>query len=217
MTQVPFHVEVVPVTPLQQNCSILRCNATGRAVVVDPGGDVPLIHDALQRLNAKVEAIWLTHGHFDHVGGAAELAEATNAPVIGPHRDDEWLLEAVAEQAAMFGLEGGRAVTPDRWLEEGEAVRFGEVTFQVRHLPGHTPGHVVLVNQPARLALVGDVLFAGSIGRTDFPRSDHAALMAGIRDKLLTLDDDVTFIPGHGPTSTIGEQRRTNPFLAGLA
>ena len=217
MTQVPFHVEVAPVTPLRQNCSILRCHATGRAVAVDPGGDVALIRSMLERMNAKLEAIWLTHGHFDHVGGAAELAEATNVPVIGPHRDDAWLLEAVAEQAAMFGVEGGRDVSPDRWLEEGDTVRFGEVTFQVRHLPGHTPGHVVFVNRPAKLALVGDVLFAGSIGRTDFPRSDHAALMAGIRDKLLTLDDDLVFIPGHGPTSTIGEERRTNPFLTGLA
>jgi glyoxylase-like metal-dependent hydrolase (beta-lactamase superfamily II) len=213
---VPFSAAIVPVTPLMQNCTILVCNITRQAAIVDPGGDVPLILQSLERLEARPEAIWLTHGHFDHVGGAAELREKLDIPVIGPHREDEWLLSDVEAQAEMFGVPGGRSVTPDRWLEEGDTVTFGEHAFEVRHCPGHTPGHVLYVNRAAGAGLFGDVLFHGSIGRTDFPRSDHGALMRCIREKILTLPDDLEFIPGHGPPSTIGEERANNTFLRQL-
>ena len=215
-TEPPFRLGVLPVTPLQQNCSILVCARTGRAAIVDPGGDVEDIVRGIGEMKAQPEAIWLTHGHFDHVGGAAELAERYGIPVVGPHHGDDWLLAEVEEQGRLFGVPGGRNVTPDRWLEEGDSVSFGEVTFAVRHCPGHTPGHVLFVHEEARLGLFGDVLFKGAIGRTDFPRSDHEALLRGIREKILTLPDDLAFVPGHGPMSTVGEERRSNPFLQGL-
>ncbi len=215
-TQPPFSLGIVPVTPLQQNCSILRCEKTGKAAIVDPGGDVQQILSALEQMKAEPEVIWLTHGHFDHAGGAAELSEKTGAPVIGPHRDDKWLLDQVADQGALFGVPGGRDVTPDRWLKEGDEARFGDVAFEVLHCPGHTPGHVLFVNRAANLGLFGDVLFKGAIGRTDFERSDHEALLRNIRDKILPLADDFVFIPGHGEHSTIGAERRSNPFLRGL-
>jgi len=216
MSEIPFRLGVLPVTPLQQNCSILVCEKTKRAAICDPGGDVDAILRAIESMEARPQSIWLTHGHFDHVGGAAELSERLSIPVIGPHEDDAWLLEQVAEQGEMFGAPGGRNVTPDQWLKEGDAVSFGEVGFEVHHCPGHTPGHVIFVHEEARLGLFGDVLFKGAIGRTDFPRSDHQALMACIRDRILTLPDDLAFVPGHGPMSTIGEERAGNPFLKGL-
>jgi len=212
----PFGLAIVPVTPLQQNCSILVCPATNEAAVVDPGGDVEMIEQALAEMKARAKAIWLTHGHFDHVGGASELAERLSIPIIGPHRDDQWLLDEVKAQGELFGVPGGRDVRPDRWLEEGDVVSFGEVEFTVRHCPGHTPGHVLFINEQARLGLFGDVLFKSSIGRTDFPRSDHAALLGCIKEKILPLPDDFAFVPGHGPMSTVGEERRGNAFLKGL-
>ena len=216
----PFALHVLPVTPFAQNCSLLIA-PDGEAVVIDPGGDVPGILRLLTELRAKVRAIWLTHGHFDHVGGAAALKEALGSvPVLGPHREDAWLVEHVEEQAAFFGLaDAGRSVTPDRWLEEGDVLKLGAATFTVHHCPGHTPGHVLFLDADHRIAFVGDVLFAGSIGRTDFKRlhpSDQETLLANIRDRLLVLPDDVRFIPGHGPASTIGHERRTNPFLADI-
>ena len=212
----PFQIAVVPVTPLQQNCSILVCTKTDQAAIVDPGGDVPEIMAALKKLGAKARAIWLTHGHFDHAGGAMELAAKTGAKIHGPHADDKWLLDQVASQCMLYGVDGGRDVTPDVWLEEGDTVRFGEVSFDVLQCPGHTPGHVLFLNREAKIGLFGDVLFKGSIGRTDFDRGDHAALLAGIKEKIFPLPDDFAFIPGHGEFSTVGEEKRSNPFLRGL-
>lgn len=207
---------IIPVTPFVQNCTILWEKGSRRGVVVDPGGEVPRLREAVGALGVMVEAVLLTHGHVDHAAGAAELAEALAVPVIGPHRADAFLLAALPEQAAHVGMHG-RAVQPDRWLAEGETVPIGGVPFEVRHCPGHTPGHVVFVNIPARVVIGGDVLFRDSIGRTDFPYGDHAALLAAIRDKLLVLPDDTMVLCGHGPTTTIGRERRSNPFLRGAA
>ena len=210
---------VIPVTPFQQNCALLWEEATGRGVVVDPGGDVDRILAALAELKVTVERILLTHGHLDHASGAAELRDALSegraepVPIEGPDARDAFLLDSLEEQAARFGFPA-RNVTPDRWLAEGDTVRIGNERFEVLHCPGHTPGHVVFVSRTLRVALVGDVLFRGSIGRTDFPYGDHAALLAAIHGKLLPLGDDIAFLCGHGPGSTFGEERRSNPFLA---
>ena len=204
---------IIPVTPLAQNCTLVWCEVTKRAVVVDPGGDLDRVEAAIAQAGVAVERIWLTHGHIDHAGGAAALAETLGVPVEGPHRADEFLLNALVEQGRMWGVAGARNVTPDRWLEEGDSVSVGEVAFDILHCPGHSPGSVVFVNRAQNFALVGDVLFQGSIGRTDLPGGDHAALLDAIKTKLLPLDDDMAFICGHGPTSTIGRERATNPFL----
>ena len=208
-----IRIAILPVTPFEQNCSIVTCLATNRAAIVDPGGEVPRIRAALGELGVTPEKIVLTHGHIDHAGGAAELAEALSVPIEGPHRADEFLLLGLEGQARRFGLTDVRAVTPNRWLTEGDKVTVGDVSFDVLLVPGHTPGHVVFVQAAERVAIVGDTLFAGSIGRTDFPYGDHAALIAGIKTKLMALGDDVTILPGHGPTSTIGAERASNPFL----
>lgn len=207
-------VAIIPVTPFQQNCSLLVCEQTGKAAVVDPGGDLELIRDAVQRQGAELEKILLTHGHIDHCGGTAQLAAELGLPVEGPHRDDRFLIDGLPEQGLRFGFAQLQAFTPVRWLEGGDTVRFGAVELEVRHCPGHTPGHVIFFSPAYRLALVGDVLFAGSIGRTDLPRGDHATLLRSIRGQLWPLGRDVTFIPGHGPTSTFGEERESNPFVA---
>ena len=209
-----MQVRVVPVTPFEQNCGILLCERTGRAAVVDPGGDLPRIRAALNELGAEPERILVTHGHLDHVGGVAALAAELDLPVEGPHEADRFWLEALPEQAAMFGFPPAEPFTPDRWLAQGDTVHFGEQTLSVRHCPGHTPGHVVFHSAAARLVIVGDVLFKGSIGRTDFPRGDLGTLLGAIREQLLTLPDDTIVYPGHGPTTTIGAERRTNPYLA---
>lgn len=209
----PIQVSVVPVTPFAQNCSILVCTATKRAAVVDPGGDVARIRAALDDLGVAPEKILLTHGHIDHAGGAAELADALDVPIEGPHADDAFLLRELEAQGRMFGLSGARAVAPGRFLVEGNLVKVGALAFDVLHIPGHTPGHVVFVQPQARIALVGDTLFAGSIGRTDFPYGDHDTLIHGIATKLVPLGDDLAFLPGHGPASTIGAERQSNPFL----
>jgi len=211
----PLRAALVPVTPFQQNCAIIWCTATRVGAVVDPGGDVERIRAAVTETGAEIDKILLTHGHIDHAGGAAELAEALGVPVIGPHRDDDWLLQGLAEQGAQYGLAGARAVTPDRWLEEGDTVEVGEVSFEVLHCPGHTPGHVVFINREIGFGIFGDVLFQGSIGRTDFPRGSHEDLINAIRTKLLPLPDDFFFVCGHGPASTIGHERAHNPFLQG--
>lgn len=213
-------VAVIPVTPLQQNCTLVTDTDTGQTAVIDPGGDADRILATLQASSLDAVAIWLTHGHLDHAGGAAELQEKLNAraghapvQIIGPDRRDQMLLDALAEQGAMYGMSGLRNVTPDRWLEEGEQVSVGPYVFDVLHCPGHTPGHVVFINKAARFAQLGDVLFRGSIGRTDFPYGDHAALIDAIKTKILPLGDDMRFVCGHGPNSSIGAERLTNPFL----
>ena len=209
----PLKVTVVPVTPFQQNCSIVACTATNRAAIVDPGGDVARIREAIEQLKVEPEKILLTHGHLDHAGGAAELSEALSLPIEGPDERDAFLMENLEAQGARFGIPDMRNVKPTRWLVEGETVSVGELTFSVLHVPGHTPGHLVFVNAPARFALVGDTLFQGSVGRTDFPYGDHAQLIDAIKTKLLPLGDDVTILPGHGPASTIGAERSGNGFL----
>jgi len=202
---------IIPVTPFQQNCTLVWDEATKEGVVVDPGGDADRIRDAIRQTGMEVRRILLTHGHLDHAGAAAELAEALGVPIEGPHRADAFLLDGLPEQGAKYGMDC-RAVTPGRWLEEGETVEIAGEPFEVLHCPGHTPGHVVFVNRALGFALVGDVLFQGSVGRTDFPYGDHDALIAAIRDKLFPLGDAVQFICGHGPGSTFGAERRSNPF-----
>lgn len=204
---------IVPVTPLQQNCTVLWCGETMLGAVVDPGGDVDRIAAVVERSGARIERILLTHGHFDHAGGVLDLAERFGVPVDGPHREDEFLLERLREDAAMFGLQARGPVRPDRWLDQGDVVTVGRIEFAVHHCPGHTPGHVIFHHAPSRLALVGDVLFRGSVGRTDLPRGSHETLIRSIRERLLPLGDETAFIPGHGPTSSIGLERLTNPFL----
>ncbi len=206
---------IIPVTPFQQNCLLLWCENSRRAVVFDPGGDVPAIVEAIKKVGVTVEQIWLTHGHIDHVGGAAELRDMLNVPIVGPHIDDKFLLDHVVESGAGFGMTGVRNFTPDRWLNEGDKVALGEMTFEILHCPGHSPGSVVFFNREMRFAHVGDVLFNGSVGRTDLPGGSHATLIQSITYKLLPLGDDVQFICGHGPGSTFGHERQTNPFLNG--
>jgi len=207
---------IVPVTVFQQNCTLIWDSASRRGVVIDPGGDVEAIVEAIAKTGMTVETILLTHGHIDHAGGAEALKAALGhgIEIVGPHEADRSLVENIEKQAEMFGLPGGfRNAYPDRWLNEGDTVSIGGHEFAVLHCPGHSPGHVVFVNEAARFAHVGDVLFNGSIGRTDLPGGDHATLIASIRDKLLPLGDDITFICGHGPGSTFGHERQTNPFL----
>lgn len=205
---------IVPVTAYQQNCSIIKCEATGKAAVVDPGGDIERILQAVKQMEATVEKVILTHGHMDHCAASDVLRRQLEVPIEGPHRGDAFWLERLPEWCQMSGFPHTDAFEPDRWLEEGDTVTVGEQVFEVLHCPGHTPGHVVFFYRPQRVAWVGDVLFQGSIGRTDFPMGDHQQLLASIRGKLFPLGDDVTFIPGHGPTSTFGQERRTNPFVA---
>ncbi|PLW79135.1 MBL fold metallo-hydrolase [Cohaesibacter celericrescens] len=209
-------VAIIPVTPFQQNCTLIWDEETGKGVVIDPGGDVPQILEVLEHEKIDVERILITHGHIDHVGGAAELRDALDVDVEGPHEADRMLMERVAEQAIQFGLPAAKGCEPDRWLEEGDTVDIAGMEFDVLHCPGHAPGHVVFVNQEAKFAILGDVLFNGSIGRTDLPGGDHATLLASIKNKILPLGDDVSFLCGHGDHSTIGEERRNNPFLKGL-
>jgi glyoxylase-like metal-dependent hydrolase (beta-lactamase superfamily II) len=210
-------VGVVPVTPFQQNCSIVVCEATGRAALVDPGGDLETLLAAVERAGAKLEKILLTHGHIDHCGGTAALQRRLALPVEGPHADDRFWIDQLPEQSVRFGFPRLESFTPDRWLAGGDTVTVGEMVFEVKHCPGHTPGHVVFFHRGERLAFVGDVLFRGSIGRTDFPRGNHAQLIRSITTELWPLGDDVTFVPGHGPASTFGEERADNPFVSDRA
>lgn len=204
---------IIPVTPFQQNCTLLFDEVTKVGVVVDPGGDLDEIKGAIAEIGLTIEKILLTHGHIDHAGGAHELREALGVTIEGPHLADRFLLDGLEKQGAAYGIPA-RAVTPDRFLEEGETVTVAGHVFEVLHCPGHSPGSVVLVNKAHKLAMVGDVLFRGSIGRTDFPYGDHDALIDAIKTKLLPLGDEFAFICGHGPASTIGAERRSNPFIA---
>lgn len=207
-------VAIVPVTPYQQNCSIIKCEASGRAAIVDPGGDVDKILSAVAQLDARVEKILLTHGHLDHCAASDILRQRLEVPIEGPQKEDSFWIEKLPESCKMSGFPHADAFEPDRWLEEGDTVTVGEQTLGVYHCPGHTPGHVVFIYSEQKVAWVGDVLFQGSIGRTDFPRGNHEQLVSSIRDKLFPLGDEITFVPGHGPTSTFGQERRTNPFVS---
>ncbi len=208
---------IIPVTAYQQNCSLVVCEETGKAALVDPGGEVDRLLDAVAASGAALEKVLVTHGHIDHCGGAAEVAQRAGVPIEGPHRDDAFWIDQLGRQATLFGVAGARSFTPDRWLAGGERVSVGNAEFEVRHCPGHTPGHVVFANRAARFAFVGDVLFHGSIGRTDFPRGDFDTLIRSITQELWPLGDDVEFVPGHGTMSTFGEERRSNPFVADAA
>ncbi len=205
---------ILPVTPFQQNCTLIWNDETMRGAVSDPGGDLDRIKAAAAEAGVTIEKILLTHGHLDHASAAGDLARELGVPIEGPHKDDLFLIEALPDQAAKYGFPPVGGFVPDRWLENGDTVEVAGLTFDVRHCPGHTPGHVIFFHAPSRLALVGDVLFQGSIGRTDLPRGDHGALVQSIRERLWPLGDDVTFVPGHGPLSTFGAERRSNPFVA---
>jgi hydroxyacylglutathione hydrolase len=217
MTEVPqsppIRAMIAPVTPFQQNCTIVWCAKTNKAAIIDPGGEVPRLLEALAANGLTLEKIWITHGHMDHAGGTVALKEATGVPIEGPHREDAFWIDQIAESGSRYGIEG-KPFTPDRWLDDGDVVTLGETQFEVLHCPGHTPGHVVFFHRQGRFAQVGDVLFQGSIGRTDLPRGDHADLIDAITTKLWPLGDDVRFVPGHGPMSSFGQERRSNPFVA---
>ncbi|KJK22425.1 beta-lactamase [Burkholderiaceae bacterium 16] len=209
-----MQVLLIPVTPFQQNCTLLIDETTGRAAVTDPGGDLDRIHAAVKEHGVTLEKIFLTHGHVDHCAGAASLARELGIPIEGPHEDERFWIEQLPEQTRRFGFGHAEIFEPQRWLDTGDTVQFGSETLEVYHCPGHTPGHVVFFSRAHRLAIVGDVLFAGSIGRTDFPRGNHADLIRSIRTYLWPLGGDVTFVPGHGPVSTFGEERKNNPYVA---
>jgi len=207
---------VVPVTPLQQNCSILWCTKSNKAAVIDPGGDLDNILGAVKQNGVTLEKILVTHAHIDHAGGVAELSERFNLPIEGPHPEDQFWIDQIEESGKKYGI-NARAFTPNRWLDGHDTVTIGEQTLTVRHCPGHTPGHVIFFHDPSKLAAVGDVIFQGSIGRSDFPRGNHDTLVESIVTQLWPLGDDVTFIPGHGPLSTFGSERQSNPYVCDLA
>ncbi len=210
-----LHYQTIPVTAFQQNCSIVWCDGTMKAAIIDPGGDLDVLLDVIQKLGVTLEQIWLTHAHIDHAGGTAELSQKLGLPIIGPHPGDQFWIDGLPLQGQRFGLPHAEAFTPTRWLHDCDTVSIGHCTLQVRHCPGHTPGHVVFHAPEIQRAFVGDVLFAGSIGRTDFPQGNHEQLIASITQRLWPMGDDTVFIPGHGPESTFGRERKTNPFVGG--
>jgi len=205
---------IVPVTPLQQNCSVIWCDETMEGAVVDPGGDLHLVTAAIEANKVNITQILLTHGHLDHAGGATELAQKLAVPINGPHIEDKFWLDAIERQSQMYGVPGMLNCTPDRWLTEQDTIAVGHELLKIVHCPGHTPGHLVFYHEGTKLAMVGDVIFAGSIGRTDFPRGNHQQLLDSIADKLWPLGNDMRFIPGHGNMSDFGRERASNPFVS---
>lgn len=217
MSRVPIKAQIIPVTPFRQNCSLVWCTSTARGVLIDPGGDTERLKAAVAANDVQIEKILLTHGHLDHASGATKLAREYGVPIEGPHADDLFLLEDLSRNARRPGFADAENVMPDRWLSDLETVRFGELELDVRHCPGHTPGHIVFVHQLAKIAFVGDVLFAGSVGRTDLPRGNHQQLVDSITERLWPLGDDMQFVPGHGQMSTFGWERKTNGYVSDLA
>ena len=212
MSEPSLRAAILPVTPLQQNCSLIWCTKTMRGAFVDPGGDLPKLRDAMARAGVTIEKIIVTHGHIDHCGSAGIFAKELGVPIEGPHEDDRFWIARLEDDGRNYGVTG-KPFEPDRWLVDGDTVTLGELTLDVRHCPGHTPGHIVLHHPESKLAIVGDVIFAGSIGRTDFPRGNHQQLLDAIVQRLWPMGDDTSFIPGHGPMSTFGQERQTNPFV----
>ena len=210
-----LHYLTIPVTPFRQNCSIVWCDETQQAAVIDPGGDLALLLAEIDKRGLDLQQIWLTHAHIDHAGGTAELARRRQLPIIGPHPADQFWIDGLPEQSRMFGFPASDGFTPTRWLHDGDTVQIGNSTLTVRHCPGHTPGHVVFHSAEIQRAFVGDVLFAGSIGRTDFPQGDHATLINSITQRLWPMGNDTVFIPGHGPESSFGRERQSNPYVKG--
>ena len=208
-----LHYHTVPVTAFQQNCSLVWCDQTRDAAVIDPGGDLETILWEVERLELQLKAIWITHAHIDHAGGTADLAEQLSLPIIGPHPGDQFWIDGLTQQGAMFGFPPSRPFAPTRWLADGDSVQIGHETLAVRHCPGHTPGHVVFHAPQIDRCFVGDVLFAGSIGRTDFPQGNHQQLIDSITQRLWPMGDQTVFIPGHGPESSFGRERKTNPYV----
>ena len=207
-------LKIIPVTPFEQNCSVVFCESTMRGALIDPGGDIEVLRNTIDSMEITIEKILLTHGHIDHCGASAELKEILDIPIEGPHVDDQFWIDQLPEQGRQFGFPILKKFVPDRYLDEDDEVSFGDIRMKVKHCPGHTPGHVIFHEENERLAFVGDVLFRGSIGRTDFPRGDFSTLINSITTKLWPLGNDVTFIPGHGPTSTFGEERLSNPYVS---
>ncbi len=221
MTSAPnppkLDIRIIPVTPLQQNTSLLWSTETMEGVFVDPGGEIDKLMGAAEQLGVKIVAVWLTHGHLDHAGAAEDVRERTGCPIIGPHEDDQWLLDDIEAQGARYGITDGRNTVPDKYLKEGDRLELGAETFHVTHCPGHTPGHVVIYHTTGQVAFVGDVLFRGSIGRTDFPKGNHQQLLDSIKNNLWPLGPNMRFVPGHGPMSTFGQERKDNPFVSDTA
>ena len=213
MSEQPLRAAIIPVTPLLQNCSLIWCTTTMRGAFVDPGGDLPKLRAAVTQTGVTIEKILLTHGHIDHCGSAGIFAEELGVPIEGPHEEDRFWIARLEDDGRSYGVEG-KPFEPDRWLVDGDSVTVGALTLEVRHCPGHTPGHVVFHHPESKLAIVGDVLFQGSIGRTDFPRGNHQQLLDAITQRLWPMGDDTAFIPGHGDMSTFGQERQTNPFVA---
>jgi glyoxylase-like metal-dependent hydrolase (beta-lactamase superfamily II) len=214
LPQNQLDIRIIPVTPLQQNTSLIWDTVTKEGVFIDPGGETDKLMAAANQFGVTLVAVWLTHGHMDHAGAAAEIRERTGVPVIGPHKDDQWLLDEIESSGRRYGITDGRNLVPDRYLEEGDTLSLSGHTFETVHCPGHTPGHMVIFHREGKLAFVGDVLFKGSIGRTDFPKGNHQQLLNSITGKLWPLGDDMRFIPGHGPMSDFGMERQTNPFVS---
>lgn len=210
-----LHYETIPVTAFEQNCSLLWCDETKACALIDPGGDLGHLLERIKKLGLHLEQIWVTHAHIDHAAGVGTLAAQMNVPILGPHEEDQFWIDLLPEQGARYGFEHASRFVPSRWLKDLDRVSLGQHELLVRHCPGHTPGHVVFYSAELKRAFVGDVLFAGSIGRTDFPRGDHETLINSITERLWPMGDETVFIPGHGPESSFGQERKTNPFVAG--